>query len=88
MSGSQKPSWPKRLFPPSPDQPFLDMTKMSIPRYAAGVYTIWDEKTFIYVGKAGKKGAEQLIREKREAEENPKKTAKAMGANGSVGTSR
>ena len=65
------------------------MTKMSIPRYAAGVYTIWDEKTYIYVGKAGKKGAEQLIRETREAEQNPKKTtAKAMGANGSVGTSR
>jgi len=48
--------WSDELFANAPAQSFRDWPDVSLPRWAAGVYTIWHESSFLYVGMAGARG--------------------------------
>jgi hypothetical protein len=43
-----------RLLEEGPRLRFSDWPTQAVPKVAAGVYTIWDERRFIYVGMAGR----------------------------------
>jgi hypothetical protein len=47
--------WSNALFLDAPAQSFRDWPDVSLPKSAAGVYTIWHESGFLYVGMAGAK---------------------------------
>lgn len=47
--------WSDALFPDAPAQSLRDWPNVCLPRWAAGVYTIWHESSFLYVGMAGAK---------------------------------
>ena len=55
MTAPKNLMWSNALFPDAPAQSFRDWPDVSLPRWAAGVYTIWHESSFLYVGMAGAK---------------------------------
>lgn len=49
-----------------PEYRFADWADSTVPSAAAGLYTIWDEVEFIYVGMAGRGKSEQQIAQDRD----------------------
>ena len=84
MTAPKNLMWSNALFPDAPAQSFRDWPDVSLPKWAAGVYSIWHESSFLYVGTAGAKGVtEDEILEKKQ-----KGKGKAWGSKGSLGKSR
>jgi hypothetical protein len=50
---------------------FADWPNELVPRVAAGVYTVWEQQTFVYVGMAGRTLTAEQIQSKRATRAKP-----------------
>jgi hypothetical protein len=73
----------QRLLPELESGPacrFADWPNLQIPPVAAGVYTVWEGETFLYVGMAGRTLTRETIAEKLSARARPTGIVDRLGS--------